>query len=163
MSSDDGERTATEDVFSTLGDELSRHVLTQATTEVVTASTLAESFDVAPATVYRRLNRLADLGFIREVTDVREGPSSETGYRTDVRTLVLVLSSSGFDVRRADNELDAAFSIFLECVDVTKAEFSFENGTTTVTLSMDDETLRQLHDSYQKSQAEQRSFVEADL
>jgi Fe2+ or Zn2+ uptake regulation protein len=163
MSSDAGAGGATEDVFATLGDELSRQILTRATTEVVTASTLAESFDVAPATVYRRLNRLVDLGFIHEVTNVREGPSSETGYRTDVHALVLVLSSSGFDVRRADNELDAAFSIFLECVDVTKAEFAFEDGTTTVTLSMDDETLRQLLDSYQKAQNTQRSFVEADI
>ena len=163
MSSDDRTGGVMEDVFATLGDELSRQVLTRATTEIVTASTLADSFDVAPATVYRRLNRLADLGFIREVTDVREGPSSETGYRTDVRALVIVLSSNGFDVRRAENELDAALSIFLECVDVSEAEFSFEEGTATVTLSMGDETLEQLHDSYRAAQDDtQGSFAEVD-
>ncbi|WP_136601622.1 winged helix-turn-helix domain-containing protein [Salinigranum halophilum] len=160
MSSTEEKGEVIEDVFETLGDELSRQTLAKATTETVTASSLADSFDVAPATVYRRLNQLADLGFINEVNDIREGPSSETGYQTDVDALVLLLSSNGFDVRRADNRLDAALSIFLDCTDVKKAEFSFEEGTATVTLSMDDDTLRQLHDSYREVQDEQRSLAE---
>ncbi|AUV82757.1 hypothetical protein C2R22_14805 [Salinigranum rubrum] len=154
MSSKNGEVRETADmeesseVFDTLGDELSRRILVEAVSETVTASSLAKQFDVAPATVYRRLNGLCDLGFISEVTDIRQVSSSEAGYRTDVRTLVLALSSDGFDVVQAESGLRAAISLVLERIDVTEATFKFDDGTATVTMSMDDAALHELHDSY---------------
>jgi DNA-binding transcriptional ArsR family regulator len=154
MASKNGEMRKTADtgelseVFETLGDELSRRILVEAVSETVTASSLAKQFDVAPATVYRRLNGLCDLGFISEVTDIRQVSSSEAGYRTDVQTLVLALSSDGFDVVQADSGLRAALSLVLDRIDVTEATFKFDDGTVTVTMSMDDTTLHELHDSY---------------
>jgi DNA-binding transcriptional ArsR family regulator len=154
MSSKHGEGRETTDVgelsevFDALGDELSRRILVEAVSETVTASSLADEFDVAPATVYRRLNDLSDLGFIHEVSDIRQLPSSETGYRTDAQTLVLALSSDGFDVMQTESALQAGLSLVLDRVDVTEATFQFEDGTATVTLSVDDTTLHELHDSY---------------
>ncbi len=154
MSSKNGEVRKTTDtgelteVFDTLGDELSRRILVEGVSETVTASSLAEQFDVAPATVYRRLNGLCDLGFISEVTDIRQVSSSEAGYRTDVQTLVLALSSDGFNVVQAESELRAALSLVLDRIDVTEATFKFDEGTATVTMSMDDATLHELQEEY---------------
>jgi DNA-binding transcriptional ArsR family regulator len=160
MSSEEQSEGGAEDVFAALGDELSREILAAAASEVVTASTLAESLDVSAATVYRRLNRLESLDFIHEVSDIRQGPSSETGYRTDLRTLVLIHSESGFDVRRAEGELQAAVSLFLDHVDVTEAGFRFDEGEATVTLSMDDETLAALHDGFRNARNGDGAYLE---
>lgn len=159
MSSDDvtgeGEETAhgeglAEAVFEALGDEFSRRIVVEAASEVVTASSLADSLDIAPATVYRRLNQLSEFGLIREVADIHAGPPSETGYRADVDTLVLSLSSSGFELTQRDSDLEAALWLFLDRISIEKAAFSFDDGTATVTLSADDGTIHDLYESYRK-------------
>jgi DNA-binding transcriptional ArsR family regulator len=167
MASKHGEGRETTDVgelsevFDALGDELSRRILVEAVSETVTASSLADEFDVAPATVYRRLNDLSDLGLIHEVSDIRQLPSSETGYRTDAQTLVLALSSDGFDVMQTESALQAGLSLVLDRVDVTEATFRFDDGTATVTLSVDDTTLHELHDSYHAVTQRDDTSVEA--
>jgi DNA-binding transcriptional ArsR family regulator len=155
------EVTETEAVFDALGDELSRRILVEATAETVTASSLADLFDVAPATVYRRLNRLSELDLLREVSDVRQSQSSETGYRTCVRALMVLLSPTGFTTTEANSGLDAALSVLLDSVDVTEATFSYDEGQVTATLSTDDETLRELHDSYRAATREDDPYLEA--
>lgn len=143
-----------DDVLSALGDELSRSILIQGTDEFVTAGRLAETLGVSETTVYRRLNRLDSLGLLTEVTDVRVGSSSENTYRTNVGALVVSLSSAGVSVTEGSTALEAALSVLLDRVDVTEATFSFEDGTVTATMSMDDETLEELQASYRATSAD---------
>lgn len=158
--SSDGQFTGTaEEVFTTLGDDLSREILINGLSETVTASSLSDALDVAPATVYRRINTLEELGLIHEVTDIFEKPSSESAYRTDVRALVLGLSSDGFDIEQAESKLQAAVSILLDEVDINEASFSFDSSTATVTLTTDNEAFQRLHDCYHAARREREPFV----
>ena len=147
-------------VLDVLGDAVSRSILAEGLSSVVTAGTLSECLDVSTTTVYRRLNRLEALGLIREVTAPPMEPSSETGYRTTVRALVVSLSSEGVDLDWSDSELQAALSVLLGRIEVTEATFSFEDGTVDATLSMEEATLHELQEGFQNVRRDESETTE---
>lgn len=95
-------------VLDCLGDEVSRSILAAAVPEPRAASDLAERCGVSRSTVYRRLNRLVDLGLVDEIartdTSARAGSSA---FQTTTEGLVVDIQEAGLSVRREPREPDA--------------------------------------------------------
>jgi Fe2+ or Zn2+ uptake regulation protein len=143
------------DLLDPLGDELSREILAAGAGSVVTASSLVDRLDASLTTVYRHLNRLVDRGLLREVTDVRELRTAETGYRTTHGALVVGIDESGVAVRHAgDDEVEAALRTLLDRVDVNRVTFDLENDDVRVRLSADDPVVRRLEEVYRSRPGE---------
>lgn len=134
-----------------LGDDLSREILAAAAGSVVTARAIHESLDVSLTTVYRHVNGLVEAGLLEEVTDVRDLGSSQTGYRTTVRAILVSIGGDGVSVETcSDSSLDLAVSALLNRVELAEATFDFTDGALSVTLDVDEETLEEIKEAYER-------------
>ncbi|MEF8780336.1 MAG: winged helix-turn-helix domain-containing protein [Haloferacaceae archaeon] len=94
---DDGSTSATWDLVTLLNDEYAREILTAITDEAKPAREIAEECGVSRPTVYRRLDRLLEVGLIEE----REQPTHSGRHRKRFRVAadgaVLRLREDGFE------------------------------------------------------------------
>jgi predicted transcriptional regulator len=119
----DGIRRSQE-VLDCLGDGVCRSILIAAVPEPKSASELADACGVSRSTVYRRLNRLVDLGLVSELArtdiDARAGSSV---FRTQAERLELEVTADGFTIRTPDPESADAESTAPEvCSSVVETE-----------------------------------------
>ena len=87
-----------ESVFSVFGDDYAREVLEALEDGPATVDELTDRCRASRVTIYRRLNELEELGFVRSRTRVRSDGNHCKVFRTVDRTVRITLSPDGFDV-----------------------------------------------------------------
>ncbi|WP_232700978.1 ArsR/SmtB family transcription factor [Halobacterium wangiae] len=92
-----------EDALVLLGDEYARRILVATRTEPMTASTLADTIDAAPSTVYERIGDLERAGFLTEVTRTDDHGNHYAEYSARLEQLSVRVTADGL-------ELDAAYA-----------------------------------------------------
>ncbi|MEF8779146.1 MAG: helix-turn-helix domain-containing protein [Haloferacaceae archaeon] len=97
------------DVAALLADETTQAILTELSTEPMSANTLSRRCDASEPTVYRRLEELRRCDLLEEWT--RPDPESghhHTMYATNLNRVVVDLESDGFTYRvdRRENMAD---------------------------------------------------------
>lgn len=75
------EETPANEMFDTLADESARAILTATADERQPATTLAQTIDAANSTVYDRIDRLLEVGFVEERTHVGDDGDHHSTYR----------------------------------------------------------------------------------
>lgn len=96
------------EVFELLADEYVRAILTATTEDRHSAPMLADTLDAAPSTVYDRLDRLLDAGFLDERTELDEGGNHYATYRARLDRLDVRVTADGFAVETELADRDAA-------------------------------------------------------
>lgn len=94
-----------ETLFALLDDEYARALLVRLTEHAMTAQQLQETTDASLATVYRRLDDLADSGLVAERTRIDDSGNHYAVYDATLGELRVRLTGEGFEVavdRRED-------------------------------------------------------------
>ena len=98
-----------EEVFDILADDYCREILAHANDEPMSAQKLAQTLDAHHSTIYRRLERLEDLGLIvgQQRVDVEEG-HHYTVYKTTLEEITVNLNNDQYSVRlrRVEDPID---------------------------------------------------------
>lgn len=84
-------------VLSVLGDEYAREILEALADGPATVGELAERCAGSRVTIYRRLDDLEAVGFVRSGTKLRPDGNHCTVYRPTDRTLTVTLSADGVE------------------------------------------------------------------
>lgn len=98
-----------EEVFALLDDEYARALLVRLAEQPMTAHRLHEATDASLATVYRRLDALADCGLVAERTRLDEDGNHYAVYEASLDELRVSLTPGGFEavVDRREDVADA--------------------------------------------------------
>ncbi|MFD1589307.1 helix-turn-helix domain-containing protein [Halorientalis brevis] len=86
-----------ETVISLLDDATVRTILTATNVEALSAKELSEQADVSQATVYRRVERLTDVGLLTERTRPRADGHHDTVYVATLAELSIQLAGGEFE------------------------------------------------------------------
>ena len=86
-----------ESVFSLFGDDYARELLEALGTGPATVNELTDRCRASRVTIYRRLNELEELGFVRSHTKVRRDGNHCKVFQSTDRTLTITLSPDGFE------------------------------------------------------------------
>ena len=102
-------------VSQLLGDDCARTILEHTVDDPMTAAQLTDRCDASRATVYRRLDELAERGLLVEVTTPDPDGHHRTAYAANLDRVVVTLDGDGFDltVRKRDRAADR-FTSFIE-------------------------------------------------
>jgi predicted transcriptional regulator len=113
MSVDDDCDVAT--IGGLLADECARTILTETTTEFLSAEELGERCDMSPPTVYRRLDELEEYGLVAEQTRASAEGHHYKVYTATLDRVVVDLTDDGFALRLTRRERMAdRFTQFIE-------------------------------------------------
>lgn len=96
MSTDDGAELAT--VADLLDSAVAREILVRTARQPQAADELAATCDTSRTTVYRHLNRLADLGLVTASTEIDPGGHHFESYRATLNRITIDLTEDGFIV-----------------------------------------------------------------
>lgn len=104
------------DLFALLDDEYARALLVTLRDEEMTATRLHEETDASLATVYRRLDELADCGLVAERTRIDPDGNHYGVYEATLGELRVELTPEGFEatVDRREDVADAFTRIWEE-------------------------------------------------
>lgn len=86
-----------EEVFALLDDQYARALLVRLTDDAMTAQQLQETTEASLATVYRRLDDLADCGLVAERTRVDAEGNHYAVYEATLGELRVQLTADGFE------------------------------------------------------------------
>ncbi len=95
--SDVSDEVPLETVISLLDDATVRTILTATNVEALSAKELSEQADVSQATVYRRVERLTDVGLLTERTRPRADGHHDTVYVATLAELSIQLAGGEFE------------------------------------------------------------------
>lgn len=97
---------AFETVIELLNDEQARTILEATSVEPLSAGELTEWCDASQQTVYRRLERLQEVGLVDDQTRVREDGHHDTVYTATLEHVSITLrdGSLQFDIERTKSE-----------------------------------------------------------
>lgn len=109
---DVGERYAEEEfdsaaVFAALDDDDCRCVLEAVTVEPLTASELADRYDIPKSTLYRKLELLTDAGLLEEFTRLCSSGKHASQYRRAFGDVTITVSPAGgldVEITRTEND-----------------------------------------------------------
>lgn len=87
-----------EELFAVLDDEYARTILTETSTQPMSAKTLAEACDASLPTIYRRIDRLTECGLIEERTEFGDEGRHYGVYRATLDRLVVELDDGELTV-----------------------------------------------------------------
>ena len=120
-------------VLDALGDPVSRDILAAGADGTVTVDELTARCDVSESTIYRRLDRLSELGLVERDNLVAKG-----AYRTTMDGLCVRPEESGVQVERAPGDsLADAISVVLDALDVHCVEYDATDRTVDVSFGLD--------------------------
>ncbi|WP_179260220.1 winged helix-turn-helix domain-containing protein [Natrinema halophilum] len=80
-------------VFDLLGDNYTREILRVTSTEPKGVKEMSRELDVARSTIYRRVNRLVDLGFLHEQTKTSLDGHHYTVYEAAIERLTIEIEN----------------------------------------------------------------------
>ncbi|WP_255149760.1 ArsR/SmtB family transcription factor [Halorarius halobius] len=86
------------ELFALLDDEYARGILRATNSTAMSAPQLAERLNVSRPTVYRRVERLQELGLLAEATEVDDDGHHRSIYRSRLDRLVVTADDDGFAV-----------------------------------------------------------------
>jgi len=121
-------------VVDALGDGVSRDILVAGMTEPVTAEQLATSCGVSESTIYRRLDRLCDLGLVERCNHLVADTDAKSSYRTAVEGLTVRLGEDGLTLATDDPDpLVGSMETVARAIDLESV--SFDAGSRRVDVS----------------------------
>lgn len=124
-----GPAEAGTDLLDALGDECSRRILVTTSERPMTVQELTERCPVSSTTVYRRLNRLVDLGLLREQPAFPASGASKKRYEATVDRIETTIDGDGISVRRYTNRSDHdRIASLLSEAQTGQVEASIEDG-----------------------------------
>lgn len=130
-------------VLDALGDEVSREILVAGMERAVTAEELSCRCNVSESTIYRRLDRLSDLGLIERCNHLVSEADSKSAYRTPVSGLTVRLDQDGLRVRpESDDPVVSAIETVLEAVELEHVNYEAESNDMDVRFSLDDDQVQ---------------------
>jgi len=86
------------DAFALLDDEYARSILAALSEQPMTATTISDQCDMSLTTVYRRLNRLEQCGFVTSRTDVDPEGHHRKRYEVVFEELQVRIDDGEFEV-----------------------------------------------------------------
>ncbi|MFP8954778.1 helix-turn-helix domain-containing protein [Natrialbaceae archaeon A-arb3/5] len=90
------EESSLEDLFAVLDDEYARAILTETSTEPMSAKSLADACDASLPTIYRRIDRLSEHGLIEERTEFADEGRHYGVYKATLDRIVIELGDEEF-------------------------------------------------------------------
>lgn len=93
-------------VFDALNDAAARRILGDAD-EPRTAAEFSDRCDVPLSTTYRKLNRLADAGLLRESIRIRDDGHHVSRYKRTFDSLELVPNDNGLTIRQGADSVES--------------------------------------------------------
>lgn len=132
------EEVESDELLDALGDEVAREILVAGKQGPVTAEELADSCDVSESTIYRRLDRLNELGLVERCNPLLS--ASKGSYQTRIDGLSLSVDEDGIGIEQGanDSEIDAVETV-LDVVDVQQVNYDAEEELVDVQFEMDPE------------------------
>jgi DNA-binding transcriptional ArsR family regulator len=138
---DDPEQTMA--ILDALGDEVSREILVAGMERAVTAEELASRCSVSESTIYRRLDRLSELGLVERCNHLVAESDAKSAYRTPVDGLTVKLDQEGLRVEpEPDDPLSSAIETVLGAVDLQHVNYEAESNDVDVRFSLDDDQVK---------------------
>lgn len=131
------------ETLDALGDEIAREILIAGMERAVTAEELATRCAVSESTIYRRLDRLNDLGLVERCNHLVSGSDAKSAYRTVVDGLTVRVDGDGMrvDWDPAD-PLASAVETVMEAIDVEHVNYEAESNKVDVRFTLEDEQVR---------------------
>ena len=134
-------------ILDALGDEVSREILVAGMERAVTAEELAQRCSVSESTIYRRLDRLSDLGLIERCNHLVSEADSKSAYRAPLSGLTIKFDQDGLRVEpEAEDPFASAIETLLAAVDLEHVNYEAESNDVAVRFSLDDEQVRTFTD-----------------
>ncbi|SFR36634.1 ArsR/SmtB family transcription factor [Halogeometricum limi] len=132
------EEVESDDLLDALGDEVAREILVAGKQGPVTAEELADSCGVSESTIYRRLDRLNELGLVERCNPLLS--ASKGSYQTRIDGLSLAVDEEGISIEQGpnDSKLDAMETV-LDVVDVQRVNYDAEDDLVDVQFKLDPE------------------------
>lgn len=118
-------------LLDTLGDAVSREILVAGMARPVTAEEFAAACEVSESTIYRRLERLSELGLVERVNHLVSGADVKSSYRTVVDGLTIRLDGGGLSLateRQPDDPVVDALATVAEAVSVDRIDYDAVAG-----------------------------------
>lgn len=97
--SNPSEDKSIEEILDTIGDPRARTILAAVSREPGRVNDLAGDLDLAPSTVYRRLNELADHDLVTSETRIAKDGNHYQVFRCNFESTVISLEGDEYDVR----------------------------------------------------------------
>ncbi|ADQ69359.1 HTH domain-containing protein (plasmid) [Halogeometricum borinquense DSM 11551] len=132
------EEVESDDLLDALGDDVARKILVAGKQGPVTAEELADSCDVSESTIYRRLDRLNELGLVERCNPLLS--TSKGSYQTRIDGLSLAVDEEGIRIEQgpSDSTIDAMETI-LDVIDVQRVNYDAENELVDVQFNLEPE------------------------
>jgi len=102
------EETELSTVLAVLDDDYARQILTETSVEPMSASTLSDRCDASLPTIYRRLDRLEECGFVTEETELAPDGNHYSVYTANLDQLELSLDDGSFELELTYQDEDVA-------------------------------------------------------
>ena len=137
----DGEQM--DETLDALGDEIAREILVAGMDRAVTAEELATQCDVSESTIYRRLDRLNDLGLVERCNHLVSGADAKSAYRTLVDGLTVRLDDGGLCVDRDPADpLASAMETVLGAIDLDHVNYDADRNCVDVQFTLKEEQVQ---------------------
>lgn len=94
----DGKEWCPENVLDIFGDSVSRAILVLANEQPVTAPDLADSLDVSPPAIYRRIRPLVDANLLEEQEGIDRDGNHHKRYKTVLNEVTFSVQNDGYSI-----------------------------------------------------------------
>jgi predicted DNA-binding transcriptional regulator YafY len=137
-------------LLDALGDDVAREILVAGKSGAVTAEELAERCEVSESTIYRRLDRLNELGLVERCNPLLS--ASKGSYQTRIDGVSIRIGEDEMQVEQgpSDCKLDAMETV-LDVVDVQHVSYDAEDELVDVQFKLDPELFETFMRVYSRS------------
>jgi DNA-binding transcriptional ArsR family regulator len=138
-------------LLDSLGDEVAREILIAGKRGAVTAEELADRCDVSESTIYRRLDRLNELGLVERCNPLLS--ASKGSYRTRIDGVSIRIDDDDMQVEQGPSDCtEEAIETVLDVVDVQHVSYDADDELVDVQFRLDSELFDLFMQAYGRSQ-----------
>lgn len=117
-------------VLDVFGDAVSRDILVTASTDAISAATLAKELDVSPPTVYRRIEVLTDYCLLSERRRIKKDGHNYRVFETNFRRVAFELADGEFTVEiELREDLSESFESFWSDLEQASSDVGLDFST----------------------------------
>jgi DNA-binding transcriptional ArsR family regulator len=125
-----------DELLDVLGDEVAREILVAGKRGAVTAEELADQCEVSESTIYRRLDRLNELGLVERCNPLLS--ASKGSYQTRIDGVSVNIGEDDMHVEQGPSDCTQdAVETVLDVVDVQQVSYDAESNLVDVQFELD--------------------------